>query len=100
MISRETSSHCPDQPKPSVFLSSTTITEALKEAIRQQDFQYTGEFVARQLKVKTVLEVHKLRQEQTRLVSEQLKASLPTLSSSPWTLFKKKELHPGDYLRS
>jgi len=39
------------------------------------------------------------RQEQTRLVSEQLKASLPTRSSSPWTLFKKKELHPRDYLR-
>jgi len=36
------------------------ITEALKEAIRQQDFQYTGEVVAHQLKVKTVLEVHKL----------------------------------------
>ena len=56
------------------FLTSTKITEALKEAIIQQDFQYTGEIVTHQLEAKT--DVHKLRREQARQASEHLKVHL------------------------
>ena len=43
------------------FLSSTKITEALKEGILQQNFQYTDEVVAHQLQAKS--EVHKMKRE-------------------------------------
>ena len=65
----------PTHASESDFLSSTKITEALKEAIIQQDFQYTYEVVAHQLTAKT--EVQKLRREQARQTSEHLKAQLP-----------------------
>ena len=39
----------PSQAIDTKFLSSTKITEALKEAIVQQDFQYTDEVVAHEL---------------------------------------------------
>jgi hypothetical protein len=54
--------------------SSIKITDALKEAILQQDFQYTGEVVAHQLEAK--MEAHKLRREQARQTSEELRVSL------------------------
>ena len=49
----------PTQTTDSEFLSSTKITEALKGAILQQDFQYTEEVIALQLEAKS--DVHKLR---------------------------------------
>ena len=52
----------PTQAIDTEFLFSIKITEALKEAIVQQDFQYTGGIIAHQLKAKT--DVHKLRREQ------------------------------------
>ena len=61
----------PTQATDTEFLFSTKITEALKKAIVQQDFQYTGEIIAHQLKVKT--DVHKLRREQESQASECLK---------------------------
>ena len=48
----------PTQATDIEFLSSTMITEALKEANLQQDFQYTGEVIADQLEAKA--EVHRL----------------------------------------
>ena len=42
----------PIQATDTEFLSSTRITEALKEAILQQDFQYTDEVIAHQLEAK------------------------------------------------
>ena len=65
----------PTQATDTEFLSSTKITEALKEAIIQQDFQYTVEIVTHQLEAKT--DVHKLRREQARQASEHLKVHLP-----------------------
>ena len=65
----------PTQATDIEFQSSIKITEALKEAILQQDFQYTGDVVAHQLEAK--LEVSQLRREQAHERSEQLKESLP-----------------------
>ena len=64
----------PSQVTNPEFLSSTKITEALKEAIIKQDFQYTNEIVAHQLEAKT--NVYKLRREQAMQTSEQLKVNL------------------------
>ena len=47
----------------------------LKDAILQQDFQYSGEVVVQQLEAK--IEVQQLRREQARQASKQLKESLP-----------------------
>ena len=63
----------PIQATDTEFLSSTKITEALKEAILQQDFQYTDEVIAHQLEA----EIHKMEREQARQASEQLRQSLP-----------------------
>ena len=56
----------PTQATDTEFLFSTKITEALKEAILQQDFQYTSEVVAHQLQGKT--DVHKQRRDQAMQV--------------------------------
>ena len=58
------------------FLSSTKITEALKNAILQQEFRYTGEVIAEQLEAKS--EIKKMRREQEHQASEELRESLPT----------------------
>ena len=65
----------PTQATDTDHLSSIKITEVLKDAILQQDFQYSGEVVVQQLEAK--IEVQQLRREQTRQASEQLKESLP-----------------------
>ena len=65
----------PTQATYTEFLSSTKITEALKEAIIQQDFQYTSEVVAQRFEAKT--DVHKLRREQARQASDYFKVRLP-----------------------
>ena len=65
----------PTQGTDTDFLSSVKITEALKDAIIQQDFQYSGEVVAQQLEAK--IEVQQLRREQARQASDHLKESLP-----------------------
>ena len=70
----QTRRHCHDKPTDIEFLSSTKITEALTEAILHQDSQYSGKVVACQLEAKS--EVHKLRREQARQNSEQVKESL------------------------
>ena len=61
----------PTQATDTILLSSIKITEALKEATLQQDFQYSGEVVAQQLEAK--MEVQQLKREQARQTSEQLK---------------------------
>ena len=65
----------PTQATDTEFFSSTKVTEAMKEAIIQQDFQYTSEVVTQQLEAKT--DVHKLRWEQARHASDYLKVRLP-----------------------
>ena len=64
----------PTQATDTEFLSSALISEALKDAILQQDLQYTSEVATHQLAAKT--DVHKLRWEQAMQTSEQLKTHL------------------------
>ena len=64
----------PTQATDTEFLYSTKITEALTEAILRQDFQYPEDVITRQLETKK--EVHKLKRDSARQVSEQLKESL------------------------
>ena len=61
----------PTQGTDTDFLSSVKITEALKDAIIQQDFQYSGEVVVQQLEAK--IEVQQLRREQAKQASDHLK---------------------------
>ena len=68
----------PTQATYSEFLSSTKITEALKGAILQQNFEYT-EVIAAQLEAKS--DVHKQKREQAKQESDLLKA--PILFSTP-----------------
>ena len=72
------------------LLSSTMITETLKEAILQQDFQYAGEAIAHQLQAKA--EIHRGESRPDRPLCKS--ASL-TLSNSLWALLKKIEPPSG-----
>ena len=54
----------PTQATDTDHLSSIKITEVLKDAILQQNFQYSGEVVVQQLEAK--IEVQQLRREQAR----------------------------------
>ena len=84
----------PTQTTDTEFLSSTKITAALKEAIIQQDFQYTSEVVKSQLEAKT--DVHKLRREQARQASEHLKVRLP--HSLKWSMDLAQEKGASSWL--
>ena len=65
----------PTQATDSEFLSSTKITEALKGAILQQNFEYTEEVIAAQLEAKS--DVHKQKREQAKQESDLMKEKLP-----------------------
>ena len=65
----------PIQATDTEFLASTKITEPLKNAILQQNFQYTDEVVADQLKAKK--DVYKMKRQQIAEASDLLKQGLP-----------------------
>ena len=78
----------PTQATDSEFLLSTKITEALKGAILQQNFQYTEEVIALQLEAKS--DVHKLRREQAKQESDLLKGKVPPSLQSSMVLAQEK----------
>ena len=83
----------PTQATDSEFLSSIKITEALKGAVLQQDFQYTEEVIALQLEAKS--DVNKLRREQAKQESDLLKGKLPPSLQRSMVLAQEKEHLPG-----
>ena len=68
----------PTQATDTILLSSIKIIEAPKEAILQQDFQYSGEVVAQQLEAK--MEVQQLKRRQA---SERISTPLPQTVNGP-----------------